>query len=174
MKIVLSSIEKEPRRFEADVEVSAERLAVPEVVDQVAVHLEGALVRHQDGFALTGRFAASGAVLCARCLTPVSWSEKDSFVLDIRAPLAAPTDEEVDLAAEDLDVVFVEGDELDLVEVAAEQVLLALPMKVLCDDSCAGLCPSCGGNRNVAGQCRCEPEVDPRWEALRTLKDHVS
>ncbi len=174
MEIVLSSIEKEPRRFEADVEVPAERLAIPEMVDPVAVHLEGSLVRHTEGFALTGRYAASGTVLCARCLTPVSWSENESFVLDIRAPLVAPTDEEVSLAAEDLDVVFVEGDELDLVDVAAEQVLLALPMKVLCDEACAGLCPSCGGNRNVAGQCRCQPEADPRWEALRELKDHVS
>ena len=60
---------------------------------------------------------------------------------------------------------------LELSDVAAEQVLLALPMRIICDEACAGLCPRCGNNRNVEGACRCEPEVDPRWDAIRGLAD---
>ena len=58
---------------------------------------------------------------------------------------------------------------LDLSDMAAEQVLLALPMRVVCAEECAGLCPQCGGNRNLEGACRCEPETDPRWAALRDI-----
>ena len=58
-------------------------------------------------------------------------------------------------------------------EVLREQFYLALPMKPLCREDCAGLCPRCGTNRNT-GSCSCvtEPE-DPRLAPLRGLKEVV-
>ncbi len=51
-----------------------------------------------------------------------------------------------------------------------EQLLLNIPTKVLCKDSCKGLCPHCGSNLNLE-PCRCPKEVyDPRLEILRSLK----
>jgi len=51
-----------------------------------------------------------------------------------------------------------------------EQFYLALPMKPLCREDCKGLCPRCGEDLNVKG-CGCVIETaDPRWEALKTLK----
>ncbi|MBD3871697.1 MAG: DUF177 domain-containing protein, partial [Acidobacteria bacterium] len=50
-------------------------------------------------------------------------------------------DAELGLNEDELDVAFLEGDTLDFAELAAEQILLALPMRVVCDESCAGLCP---------------------------------
>ena len=47
------------------------------------------------------------------------------------------------------------------------ETTLALPMKPLCREDCRGLCPVCGGNRNVTA-CACETHVpDPRWTALK-------
>ena len=45
-----------------------------------------------------------------------------------------------------------------------------MPMRVVCSENCAGLCATCRGNRNIEGACTCDPEVDPRWEALRGVK----
>jgi len=47
--------------------------------------------------------------------------------------------------------------------VLLEQVLLAVPLKIVCKADCKGLCPSCGRNRNLE-TCDCaEKNEDPRW-----------
>jgi len=39
---------------------------------------------------------------------------------------------------------FFQGEGLFLADVLKEQVLLSLPMKVICQSDCRGLCPTCG------------------------------
>jgi uncharacterized protein len=46
---------------------------------------------------------------------------------------------------------------LDLTEALRQCALLAIPMKPLCREDCAGLCPDCGHNLNL-GPCNCLPE----------------
>jgi uncharacterized protein len=47
---------------------------------------------------------------------------------------------------------------------------MAVPMKALCDEDCAGLCQKCGQNLNQ-GKCDCPAEeIDPRWAKLNELK----
>ena len=57
---------------------------------------------------------------------------------------------------------------LDLSELLRQQVILTLPDRPLCKEDCAGLCPVCGGNRNVK-PCDCEVQADLRWSALAQL-----
>jgi uncharacterized protein len=58
---------------------------------------------------------------------------------------------------------------LDLTEAIRQYALLAVPMKPLCREDCAGLCPGCGRNLNQGG-CDCPPqEADPRWAKLKNL-----
>ncbi|MBI3635882.1 MAG: DUF177 domain-containing protein, partial [Candidatus Rokubacteria bacterium] len=60
-------------------------------------------------------------------------------------------------------------DELDVSRLVETETSLALPMKPLCRPDCRGLCPLCGGNRNVVS-CTCETRPpDPRLAALRDL-----
>jgi uncharacterized protein len=55
-------------------------------------------------------------------------------------------------------------------ELLREQFYLALPMKPLCRDACAGLCSQCGTNLNT-GTCQCTPQwEDPRLAPLKGLK----
>ncbi len=52
-----------------------------------------------------------------------------------------------------------------------DAVLLARPLKNLCREDCAGLCPSCGTDLNTK-HCACQNEtVDPRWSALAALRE---
>lgn len=46
-------------------------------------------------------------------------------------------------------LVYFRNEELDLDEIIREQMLLALPMRYLCRESCLGLCPRCGANLNL-------------------------
>lgn len=58
---------------------------------------------------------------------------------------------------------------LDLSEAVRQYALLSVPMKPLCRDDCAGLCPTCGCNLNQVS-CSCTTkQVDPRWAELSKL-----
>lgn len=58
---------------------------------------------------------------------------------------------------------------LEMDELAASDISLELPTKVLCSEECKGLCPKCGKNLNE-GSCGCTTkEVDPRFAKLLQL-----
>ncbi|HDN80203.1 MAG: hypothetical protein DRI61_08575 [Chloroflexi bacterium] len=58
---------------------------------------------------------------------------------------------------------------LDLTEVIRQNIIVNIPMRVLCKPDCAGLCPYCGHNLNL-GPCECKrEEIDPRWMPLKKL-----
>jgi len=76
-----------------------------------------------------------------------------------------------ELKSEELDLSFYRNDEIDIGEIVKEQVLLAVPMKPLCDSGCKGICPECGRDLSE-GACGCSrKEVDPRLEPLGRLKE---
>jgi uncharacterized protein len=117
-----------------------------------------------------GTVKAAAKFECARCLGGIQrdLSFDLTHVLEPR-PEPDRLGEDLELTEEDLDVSFFDGPEVDLEEVLREHLLLALPMRALCRDDCAGLCGRCGANLNQ-GVCECPPEVDPRWAALQQLK----
>ncbi len=169
MKIELSRVENETLSFAEEFEVAPERLDTVRVSGVSPVRLVGAVHRTHLGYRLEGRVAGQATLACDRCLATVSWSFDEGFALELRPAAALADGDEVGLDDDELEVSFLDGDVLDTLDLAVEQILLALPMRALCMDDCAGLCPSCGGNRNQPGACRCEPETDPRWDALRGL-----
>jgi len=115
-----------------------------------------------------GRIAGPVVGHCARCLEEYTFDlGKDfSVVLVPKQPL----EEEGAVGDDDLDLSFYEGDEVDLSPLIREQIILALPTRPLCRDSCRGLCPQCGVNLNVQ-PCTCRAASDdPRLAVLRNLK----
>ena len=47
-----------------------------------------------------------------------------------------------------------------------EELLMNMPMKILCREDCKGICNRCGANLNE-GTCHCEEEPkDPRMAAI--------
>lgn len=110
---------------------------------------------------------------CNRCLDISSKSIKTS--------LSAKLEEDQEEAEEIRDgdysmddggyenIVYYKDKTLVLDDYIIEQVLLSLPMKTICKDSCKGLCSKCGKNLNT-GQCECVHEdIDPRLEKLKDL-----
>src|SRR5262249_1693731 len=73
--------------------------------------------------------------------------------------------------AEELETGWYRGGEIDLSGFVHELICLALPVKPLCREECAGLCPRCGVDRN-AGACGCpEPAGDSPFAVLKALRD---
>lgn len=60
--------------------------------------------------------------------------------------------------------------EIDLSADVRENLLLVIPMKRLCNESCRGLCIHCGANLNHE-TCNCKQDtIDPRWEKLKSIQ----
>ena len=130
--------------------------------------------RKLDDIRVVGSLKTELEILCARCLEPVHYPIQREFDLLYRpAGSDIVEDKEVELADEDAAISYYEGDGVELAELLREQVLLEVPLKTLCKQECKGLCPHCGQNLNT-GPCECAQETaDPRWEALKGLKDKL-
>ena len=101
---------------------------------------------------------------CSRCLEPFRQPVEGPCHRIFRAgPLGRPESEHA-LVEEDLALTPFDGDRINLEEMAREQVYLAVPLKPLCQESCRGLCPTCGAELNSA-PCDC-PETRQEAEAL--------
>lgn len=121
---------------------------------------------------VTGEIGAAVTQACGRCLEPVPVTL--TAALDVRLMPRPATADSVELAADDLDVDFYDKDEIDVGVLIETETTLALPMKPLCREGCLGLCPVCGGNRNLV-QCDCQQRApDPRLAALKDLAARFS
>jgi len=92
---------------------------------------------------------------CDRCAVQFEFPVECDFDLYYRHVSSIARDEEIEISNDELGIGFYEGDGVVLDDMIREQVILALPMKMLCGSECRGLCPVCGINRNLAA-CRCE------------------
>jgi uncharacterized protein len=97
-----------------------------------------------------------------------------NFELLFRPQAVNSGPDEAEMQDKDAEIAFYEGDGVELEDILREQVLLAVPIKTVCREECKGLCPQCGKNLNT-GECQCEPVAgDPRWDALKGLRDKLS
>ncbi len=132
--------------------------------------LKGEISRDGTRTRVKGNIATVVATECSRCLEPVAKDIDLDFVAVFVDAADEPTADELELAVEELDESLITDDTIDMSEVVREQLILAMIEKVLCQEDCKGLCPQCGGNRNLI-DCKCEENViDPRWAALKNLK----
>lgn len=116
---------------------------------------------------VTGRFVGPFTRECRRCLDPVDATVEEELEL----LWSVPDELSEDAEDEAVRTLGVGTNELDLGPAIREEVALSAPLYVLCSEDCRGLCPRCGTNLNES-ECDCVlEEPDPRWEALRALKN---
>ena len=122
---------------------------------------------------LNGELATRLELLCARCLETVAQDVTRKFDLLYRPLGTDAGNEELSVTVAEAEVGYYQGDGLLLEDAIREQVLLAVPLKVVCREDCKGLCPTCGKNRNTE-PCSCAPPLgDPRWSALKDIREKL-
>jgi uncharacterized protein len=125
--------------------------------------------------ALTITRASSGTVFeleldvllhgpCFRCLTDAA------MPLPLRLREYQATDPGGD---DELRTPYLADDRLDVSSWVRDAIALAVPDKILCRPDCAGLCPVCGRDLNRDPHEHDEEETDPRWAALRELREQT-
>jgi len=178
MDLDLEKALDEPLDLSQQFELAGERLGRDELLSLSPVRFAGRLRRAEPGFVLDGRLEFEGTVSCARCLRPVPF-RRTGPVSWVFAPAherhqpAGEGDDEVELQATDLDIVFYDDFTVPFDPLVEEQLQLEIPMRALCREDCQGLCPICGSDRNDA-PCDCAPPKDDRWTVLKTLRPRDS
>ncbi|HYO62048.1 MAG TPA: DUF177 domain-containing protein [Pyrinomonadaceae bacterium] len=136
--------------------------------------VEGRVSRKGDEVRLRGRIRTTVETLCDRCLKPAVFPVETEFDERYVPAGTEVKTEETELHPDELALSVYDGGTLDADELVREQILLALPTRLLCREECKGLCPGCGADLNNE-TCGCERnEVDPRWAALAAIKDRES
>jgi DUF177 domain-containing protein len=130
------------------------------------VHLE----KHGREILVRGHLEGTLPLSCSRCLETYDAPVDADFDL-LLEPGPEPSVLEEELIADDLDLDFYEGDTIDLERYLREQILLMVPLKPLCAETCKGICPRCGVDLNHE-PCRCQAEetLSPLAAALAKLK----
>lgn len=136
------------------------------------VNLTGMIASAGDHYLFQGLLSGSFQGSCARCLQPATDRFETSvmWVFQLGVPMPASTwggpdkddddDDGGDLGQTGDDVVSVwpfDGHEIDLTPAVWEEIVLAVPLKLLCQSDCGGLCPKCGVNRNQV-KCGCKSD----------------
>jgi uncharacterized protein len=116
---------------------------------------------------IKGRIRVEIETECDRCLGRASFHIDTPIDLYYR-PLDTTADEQEKAIDEgEAEIGFYEMPGLQLEDIVREQVLFALPMQRVCSETCKGICPVCGSNRNETN-CDCRLKTsDDRWKALK-------
>lgn len=171
MRWQLEEIRQGPVSWDETVELEAKTFERPELLRLTPIECAGEVRYAEPDYVFRGRIRYGQELQCTRCLEPTLQDmDIETHYLLVTGDGATADAEELELDSDDLGVVQLEDDELDTEPLVREQIQLNVPMKPLCRDDCAGLCPQCGANLNE-GSCSCAREpADPRWAALAGLR----
>ena len=147
----------------------------PALKQATALHAEGVaeLLAHTEGeVRIRGRVTTEIVAECDRCLGETQIPIDAAIDLFYRpaSELNTGGEEEVEIDEGEAEIAFYEGKGIELEQVIAEQILLLLPMQLVCKKDCKGICADCGASRNET-DCKCQtaaPASD-RWNALKDL-----
>jgi uncharacterized protein len=141
-------------------------------LEGIRIHLRALKVHEM--IEVEGRIATLVRFSCSRCLKDFDLPVEEPFALTFTRELPEVQEETeaegAELTAEDMGLILFHGDEIDLTEEIQQQVIMALPVRPLCSESCKGLCPRCGADLNE-GECGCGREdFNIKFSALKDFK----
>jgi|SRR5690554_1073982 len=103
----------------------------------------------RDSYIIKGEFKGEIVLQCSRCL--------DKFDYKIKLKM------DNEILKKDVN----DPEMIDITNIFVENILLSIPIKVICKKNCKGLCPVCGKNLNK-DNCDCKSEtIDPRLVKLK-------
>jgi hypothetical protein len=122
------------------------------------ISVSGTVVNTGQAFRVMGSVTTCKEFVCDRCLEKGRRDIAYDFSEDY-----TKTPGETDEAS------LFDGESIVIDSLVRDTLLVAEPLRELCEPNCKGLCPVCGQNLNE-GQCHCDTFVpDPRLAALESL-----
>jgi len=179
MEILIEQITAEGTVFEFEKSVEtfpvlAEMVANGECKFAAPIGTILRVLRIDDMVEINGDIKTSVHLPCSRCLQPFQISLKSRFALTYMHRAADGIEDsehqEVELSAEDMGIVYFQGEKINLKDTIQEQVVIEFPLRALCKQDCKGLCPKCGADLNES-LCDCDRRSWPdKFAVLKNLK----
>lgn len=154
MQIDLRELPEGLSTLDLDLPAAGFGLAATEADLEGPLHVHLTLDRRGEEIWIRGKAQGGVKEECSRCLVPYLQNldlEFDVFCAKVGNPNVV-SHKAVD--EEDGGIHLHDGRVLSIDSEIREAVILGLPMKPLCREACAGLCPRCGEDLNQ-GPCRC-------------------
>ena len=127
--------------------IAGEAPDLHEIIRTAPVEGEISISRLDDSLLLQGNVATEIQLECHRCLRTFTRPVK----VDLSQEFAEkPSDEQRPI----------EDDSIDIAPVVEEEIILSLPIKILCRPDCPGLCVECGQELQL-GTCACTSDDGP-------------
>ena len=166
MKINVSQLLKQPlgttRKISVDERFANKNGDVSRVEGDITITRTG------KGLFVSGELKTENIGTCGRCLDPFKYTRK----LKVEEEFLPTVDINTGLPIESRDDAFQidEHHQIDVGDVLYQYSCMSVPLKLLCREDCAGICPTCGKNLNK-GRCGCSHQVkDDRWAKLSALR----
>jgi uncharacterized protein len=116
-----------------------------------------------EGILVSGTISSTMALRCARCLKGFD----RGLTVEVQEMFVPAPDEDTD------DYRLEPEGFLEPAQMVRDAMGVELPFSPLCRPDCLGLCPVCGGDRNL-GECAGDhPSIDPRWAGLEQVLEHL-
>ncbi len=120
------------------------------------------VTRESEVILVDGDISAALRFPCSRCLKECTYAVNSAVHVSL---VPADEDEKSDgahqLQADELEQLYYREGGVETDDMVRDQLLLSIPMRVLCRPDCRGLCASCGKNLNE-GSCGCPPPAASR------------
>ncbi len=159
MKILISHISVDKTLF--DFTGNKDEFDIPELSDDVRVKVSA--YQSGESYAFRGILSTKLSIHCDRCFELYDQDIDHNFEVIYTSEENVDKDDNI-MFLSPLDV------EIDLQPYIRDTIMLNIPFKKLCSDSCKGLCATCGANLNKQ-KCTCTNEmIDPRWDSLKELR----
>jgi uncharacterized protein len=153
------------RGLSLDVVVAANSLKPKEIaplpLDEIQIR--GTLTPMVEQFLFQGVVSGTFTHQCDRCLenaiipvsVDVTWTFEEGPEKDYLQQWVDEADVKGDDAEEAMGIFTFQGTMIDLTRPVWDEITLAAPTKFICSETCQGLCPVCGADRNTK-PCNCE------------------
>jgi len=134
------------------------------------VQIIGKLMPLDGEYLFQGTLSTAYTGTCDRCLESVATDFEADVLWTFVPGSPAANDDESEGVEADETATFFAGPELDIGARAWEELVLAQPSKMLCRESCKGLCTTCGANLNEGPcNCRADEEDEERVPTRKSL-----
>jgi uncharacterized protein len=143
-------------------------------LDRTAGAARFQLVRNDDDVLVTGSVKATIGLACSACLQPARVDVSAPVKMVYRLEEEASEDSSDDDPLDEADMGVHDGKFVELDPMVRELLILSVPMTVRCKESCKGLCPVCGQDKNTSDCGHTAPELEGEqkrpFAALKDLK----
>lgn len=135
-------------------------------IDDIRIRME--VFRTGESISISGLINTTLKLSCIRCLDNFDFPLETEFKYNLYPSEEREVLPEIEINRKDLDVLYYQGNSIDISPLIREQIILSIPSYSLCRESCKGMCPQCGSNLNQ-GSCQCGNKeiISSKFEVLK-------